>query len=137
MGQRDAKAPDLVGVLETVLYFTDQERAETFYSDVLGMRLLSKEPGRSLFYRAGSSVFLLFHPEVTRAGGTLPPHGAIGSVHVCFQVPEKAYTPWKSHLVAHGVKILREVDWENGASFYFEDPDGNLLEMANIDLWPR
>ena len=38
--------PALSGVLETVVYFTDQERAETFYSGVLGMRLLDREPSR-------------------------------------------------------------------------------------------
>jgi catechol 2,3-dioxygenase-like lactoylglutathione lyase family enzyme len=127
----------LTGVLETVLYFTDPTRTEAFYSDVLGMRLLEQEPGRGLFYRAGRSVFLLFGPEAARSGAALPPHGATGSIHVCFRVAPADYEPWKRHLAACGVTILREVDWPNGgASFYFHDPDGHLLEMANADIWP-
>ena len=129
--------PPLSGVLETVLYFTDQERAERFYREVLGMRLLAKEPGRSLFFRAGSSVFLLFDARETSRGGTLPPHGAAGSVHTCFVVEEADYEPWKRFLVSRGIEVVQEVAWSRGLSFYFRDPDGNLLEIANTDLWPR
>jgi len=129
--------PPFAGVLETVLYIADEERAEAFYSGVLGMRLLDREPGRGLFYRAGPSVFLLFLPGATRSGGKLPPHGAVGPIHVCFRVDHCDYASWKEHLAGHGVPILREVDWTNGRSFYFEDPDGNLLEIADADFWPR
>lgn len=132
--------PRLRGVLETVLYFTDEQRAERFYSDVLGFRLLDREPGRSLFYRAGDSVFLLFDAE--RSGrpvsGKLPPHGARGPIHTCFVVPREAYEPWKTRLRRRGVSLLQEVDWPRGGrSFYFEDPDRNLLEIADRDIWPR
>lgn len=129
--------PSLSGVLETVLYAADLDRAELFYSDVLGMRLLSKEPGRILFYRAGASVFLLFNADATRQSGSLPYHGATGSVHTCFLVPESDYEHWKVYLPSRGVQILREVHWGNGQSFYFHDPDGNLLEIANADIWSR
>jgi len=124
-------------VLETVLYFRDEARAEAFYSGVMGLRLLDREPGRSLFYRAGTSVFLLFDAGATRRGGTLPPHGATGSIHTCFQVPPEDYADWKRHLAARGVAILHEAEWPRGGrSFYFEDPDGNLLEIADADFWP-
>ena len=136
-GDDGGSAPGLTGVLETVLYFSNQDRAEAFYSGVLGLRLLDKEPGRSLFYRAGSSVLLLFHPAVTRSGGKLPAHGADGSIHVCFQAPPEVYEAWKAHLRRRGVNILHEAEWPDALSFYFEDPDGNLLEIANADMWPR
>jgi catechol 2,3-dioxygenase-like lactoylglutathione lyase family enzyme len=124
------------GVLETVLYFHDQERAEHFYSGVMGFRLLDREPGRSLFYRAGDSVFLLFHAEATRTGGKLPGHGASGSVHTCFRVAPEDYEPWKRKLAAAGVAVLDELTWERGLSFYFRDSEDNLLEIANADIWP-
>jgi catechol 2,3-dioxygenase-like lactoylglutathione lyase family enzyme len=129
--------PPLSGVLETVLYFTDQDRSERFYTEVLGMRLLSKEPGRSLFFRAGASVYLLFNAEETAKGGTLPPHGGSGSIHTCFVVAEDDYPGWKTHVASCGIEILQEVARSRGLSFYFRDPDGNLLEIANTDIWPR
>ena len=137
LGDDGGAAPRLSGVLETVLYFSDQKRAEAFYSGVLGLRLLDKEPGRSLFYRAGSSVLLLFHPGATRSGGKLPAHGAAGSIHVCFQTPPDVYDAWKTHLVRNHVDILHEAEWRDASSFYFEDSEGNLLEIANADMWPR
>lgn len=131
-------APKLNGVLETVLYFEDQTRAERFYEEVMGMRRIGKQPGRSLFYRAGGSVFLLFSAEKTkRPGGKLPPHGASGSVHTCFRVSAEAYEPWKEHLESAGVELLEEVSWPRGLSFYFHDSEGNLLEIANADIWPE
>jgi len=129
--------PHLSGVLETVLYFTDQDRSERFYTDVLGMRLLNREPGRSLFFRAGVSVFLLFRAEQTATAGSLPAHGANGPGHTCFLVSPEQYDRWKTWLCARGVAVVQEVDWERGRTFYFHDPDGNLLEIANADIWPR
>ncbi len=133
-----ATQPSIRGVLETVLYFTDQDRTERFYSEVLGLRLLASEPGRSLFYRAGGSVLLLFNAEETlRPGGSLPAHGARGSVHACFVVDEDEYEGWKEYLRVQGVPIEHEARWPRGLSFYFRDPDGNLLEIADRDFWPR
>lgn len=130
--------PGIRGVLETVLYVTDLERSDRFYRDVLGFERIGREPGRSLFYRAGTSVFLLFEAEATsRPGGTLPPHGARGSIHTCFLVAAEDYEPWKRWLEASGVAIEREARWRGGASFYFRDPDGNLLEIADRDMWAR
>ena len=130
--------PTLSGVLETVLYFDDQDRTEAFYSGLLGMKLIDREAGRSLFYRAGRSVFLLFKAEETSISEKLPPHGARGPVHTCFQVPAPEYEAWKDHLAGHGVQMLREIEWSHGVfSFYFHDPDGNLLEIANADIWPQ
>jgi len=126
----------MTAILETVLYFSDQKRTEAFYSDTLGLRLLDQEPGRSLFYRAGASVLLLFGAAATRRGGKLPPHGAKGPIHVCFRVPPEEYDAWKEHLQTHDVPLVREVDWPDGRSFYFHDPDGNLLEIVDADIWP-
>lgn len=138
-------APELTGVLETVLYYSDEEQTFRFYSDVLGLRVIGRTPGRQIFLRAGSSVFLLFNPEATQRPGSLPPHGATGPGHVCFLVPATAYERWKSHLAQAGVEILQDADWPLGrndkdplgSSFYFRDPSGNLLEIANADFWPR
>jgi catechol 2,3-dioxygenase-like lactoylglutathione lyase family enzyme len=128
--------PRISAVLETVLYFSDQERTEAFYSETLGLRLLDREPGRSLFYRVGSGVLLLFLPSATRPGGTLPGHGATGPVHVCFRVQPEDYDAWKEWVAKRGLELLREVDWPKGRSFYFHDPDSNLLEIADADIWP-
>jgi len=136
-GENDLpRPPTLCGVLETVLYFSDQDRCERFYQDLLGMRLMDREPGRSLFFRAGDSVFLMFNADATLAAGRLPAHGARGPVHTCFRVPPDEFDAWKSYLEERGVPTLNETTRRRGLSFYFHDSEGNLLEIANADIWP-
>jgi len=134
-----AVPPPITGVLETVLYYTDQVRAEHFYGEILGFRLVGKEAGRHLFFRAGSSVFLLFDPEATKqTGAATPSHGAVGRAHACFLVSRQDYERWKEHLESRDIPIVQEAEWnEESRSFYFRDPDDNLLEIANVDFWPR
>jgi len=81
-------------------------------------------------------VLLLFDPQITRKGGTIPAHGATGTGHLCFVVPAEDYDRRRERLDDHGVERLQELDWPGGRSFFFRDPSGNLLEIANHDIWP-
>ena len=129
------------GVLETCLYATDLEAAERFYTTVLGLDVLSRVPGRHVFFRCGPGVFLIFNPERTRAeqpGGSasLPPHGTDGPGHMAFSIPEGELDAWRNRLGAHGVEIEAEVDWPRGGrSLYFRDPAGNSVELAPPRIW--
>jgi catechol 2,3-dioxygenase-like lactoylglutathione lyase family enzyme len=131
------EAPRITGVLETALYVDDIDRAEQFYGEVLGLRQVGKEAGRHVFFRVGAGVLLLFRAASTRVTVSLPPHGADGPGHVCLTTDPTDYEPWKARLRERGVVIEHETVWERGRSFYFRDPDGNVLEVANADIWPR
>jgi catechol 2,3-dioxygenase-like lactoylglutathione lyase family enzyme len=126
----------LTGVLETVLYHEAEqtEEMERFYGEVLGLRRL----GGGLNFRLGAGVLLLFDAAESSVQETPPPHGARGPVHICFLAPAEEYEGWKEHLAEHGVATLEERTWASGVrSFYFRDPAGNVLEIAEGDLWPR
>jgi catechol 2,3-dioxygenase-like lactoylglutathione lyase family enzyme len=129
--------PQITGILETVLYVADLDRAEHFYSQVMALRQIGKQSGRHVFFRVGTGVLLLFRAGRTRQSGSVPPHGANGEIHVCFTVSPAEYDAWKGRVQEHGVAIQQEVTWPVGRSFYFRDPDGNLLELADADIWPR
>jgi catechol 2,3-dioxygenase-like lactoylglutathione lyase family enzyme len=128
--------PHIEHIVETAIYAEDLEAAERFYHDVLGLDVLTKEPGRHVFFRVGDSVLLIFRPEETLKGGILPPHGAKGPGHFALGIPTNSLGDWKEHLRAHGVEIEKEVDWPRGGkSLYFRDPAGNSVELVTRGLW--
>ena len=128
----------LAGILETVLYCTTENGEETrqFYRDVLGL-----EPVRagSVAHRLGNAVLLLFDADESSIQDSPPAHGAPGArVHTCFLAEPAQYDRWKERIAAHGIEITQEIEWPSGPrSFYFEDPAGNVLEIAEGDMWPR
>jgi len=127
----------LTGVLETVLYYAPGEEKELarFYGELLGLQAVGRQ---GLTFRVGSGLLLLFDGERSTLQSKPPPHGASGSIHTCFVAATEDYESWKRRLIDNAVPILDEIEWENGVrSFYFRDPAGNLLEIADGDLWPR
>ncbi|MBI4537854.1 MAG: VOC family protein [candidate division NC10 bacterium] len=130
------EAPKILHVLETCLYIKDIDRAERFYTGVLGLRWVGKEEERHVFFRVGPGVLLLFRAEATRITETVPAHGTTGPGHVCLRIPSGSYEAWKRRLAEAGIAIEQEVTWPRGRSFYFRDPDGNSLELAEEDIWP-
>jgi catechol 2,3-dioxygenase-like lactoylglutathione lyase family enzyme len=130
------KGSDLTGILETVLYCdsSNEDEVRAFYRDVL--KLWEPETGASAF-RIGEQILLIFNADRTASQDDPPPHGARGPSHVCFRTTRELYDAWKEHLEANGVGTRAERTWPNGIrSFYFDDPAGNVLELADGDLWP-
>jgi catechol 2,3-dioxygenase-like lactoylglutathione lyase family enzyme len=128
---------ELTGVLETVLYYGpgEEEALARFYGQVLGFHQVGRG---GLTFRVGPGLLLLFDRERSVRQSTPPPHGAVGSIHTCFVGPAGSYETWKQRVVSHEVPIVDEIEWDNGVkSFYFHDPAGNLLEIADGDLWPK
>jgi catechol 2,3-dioxygenase-like lactoylglutathione lyase family enzyme len=125
-------------IKETCIYVTDLERTKAFYTGTIGLPLLSLVKDRHVFFRAGESVLLCFVAAATENEKELPPHGARGSVHFAFEVEKKEYGAALQKLNDAGVPILHKHVWKDGLrSFYFHDPDGNLLEVIEEGLWER
>lgn len=129
-------------ILESVLYATDLNAAETFYADVLGLTVHARAPGRHVFFRCGNGMLLLFDPSATEngpaPGATLPvpAHGARGPGHLCFAAGPGEIAAWRHRLQSRGVVIEAEFDWPaGGRSLYFRDPAGNSLEFAEPRIW--
>jgi catechol 2,3-dioxygenase-like lactoylglutathione lyase family enzyme len=128
----------LAGILETVVYCTSENEEETrrFYRDVLGLQPVRED---SVAHRIGSGVLLLFNADESSVQDSPPEHGARDArVHTCLLAVPDEYDRWKEKLRNEGVEIVQEIDWRQGPrSFYFEDPAGNVLEIAEGDMWPR
>ncbi len=125
-------------VIETCLYVHDLEKAEEFYTRVLGLTVYAKLEGRHTFFRSGDGVFLLFNPEQTRKASAngVPAHGATGEGHAAFRMAEDEIEAWRSKLERENVEIELEHTWPNGGfSFYFRDPAGNSIELVTPRTW--
>jgi catechol 2,3-dioxygenase-like lactoylglutathione lyase family enzyme/mannitol/fructose-specific phosphotransferase system IIA component len=130
------------GILETVVYVPDLDAAERFYVQVLGLSVLSREPGRHVFFRCGAGMFLVFNPQTTATASVpvgdalIPRHGAHGPGHMAFRVNEADLPAWRQRLREAGVAIESEIHWPGGGtSLYFRDPAGNSIEVATPALW--
>ena len=131
-------SPEPIGsVLETCLYVDDLPAAERFYTQVLGLTLVSRQEGRHVFLRCGHQMVLLFDPsESAKTSDNFPPHGANGPGHACFSMRESQLSRWADHLQQNGVPIEKTIDWPGGGrSIYFRDPAGNSLELGTPRIW--
>lgn len=128
--------PSVEHLVEAAIYADDLDKAESFYRNVLGLEMLTKEPGRHVFFRVGEAVLLVFRAEETLTGGMLPAHGARGPGHFALGIPTESLDAWKEHMRVHGVEIEKEVEWPRGGkSLYFRDPAGNSVELVTRGLW--
>ncbi|HEV3259786.1 MAG TPA: VOC family protein [Gemmataceae bacterium] len=125
------------GIIETAIYVHDLQATEAFYQDVLGLRVIGKEPGRHVFFQVGeASVLLAFLAEATLKGDQLPPHGATGPGHFALGIEADSLDAWRELLQGHGVTIEKEVEWPRGGkSLYFRDPAGNSVELVTPGVW--
>lgn len=115
-----------------VLTVKDIEETVDFYQSVLGMDV-------ELF--GGNRVALKFGNQklnLHKDGSELEPKASRpvpGSVDLCF-ITETAIEVAMEHVRSKGVDIIEGPVARTGAtgkimSFYFRDPDGNLIEVAN------
>jgi catechol 2,3-dioxygenase-like lactoylglutathione lyase family enzyme len=126
-------------ILETSLYHDSAQRDQMkrFYGELLALPLVASWPD-GMAFRLGDGVLLIFDRELIEdREEPMAQHGTSGPGHICL-VEADGYENWKRRLAEAGVEITHEHDWDGGRrSFYFQDPAGNLLEIADCDLWPR
>lgn len=133
---KQTAAMNIARIKETCIYVTDLERTNRFYAGTLGLPVISLVKGRHVFFRAGESVLLCFIAEKTGQEKELPPHGASGSVHFAFEVTREEYPAALRKIREAAIIVLHEHTWPNGLrSFYFHDPDENLVEIIEEGLW--
>jgi len=126
-------------IKETCLYLHDLEEAKKFYHETLELPLISYLPGKHIFFKAGSSVLLCFNPEDSKSKKSPPAHFGGGKQHFAFEVRDQEYEKAKEWIRNKGIMITDEVTWQSGIkSFYFEDPEGNVLEIVPENgIWPE
>ena len=122
----------LAGIGHVLLRVADEEGSKRFYRDVLGFRIAEQDPEHGgVFMTLGDgfhTIDITQHPSPREA--LRPERGQLGLVHIAFKVG--SYTALReayAHLLANGVEIQRATDHVCQRSVYFNDPDGNGLEI--------
>ncbi|NOT75189.1 MAG: glyoxalase [Cyclobacteriaceae bacterium] len=129
---------NITQIKETSLYFKDLEKAHRFYHEILGFPLISYVKGKHIFFRAGASVLLCFNPADSRLKKSPPAHYSEGPYHFAFEVSANEYESHKAEIISKGIKIIDTLLWQSGKeSFYFNDPEGNVLEIVPKGIWEK
>ena len=123
----------LKGVAHFSIPVSDVDRSIKFYTEIVGCKLLSVLPSKSItFLDAGGVCLLLIKRPAPIAKG---PAEMSDGVHHAFMVDESQYEEAKAVLRERGVEIFFEEDRRggiiDGPRFYFRDPDGTPLEFIN------
>ena len=115
-----------------LLRVLDLERSRKFYADVLGVHVLEEDPehgGTFMALPGQSHAIDLFQVKDRELAERQTP-GARGLGHIAFRVDsEEALGEANAALREHGVEITRTIDHVSQKSLYFNDPDGNTLEI--------
>ena len=122
-----------------VLRVRDLERSERFYSDVLGLDVTSRIPGRMTFLTAGeASHELAIMPVGPNAPG--PEENRVGLYHFAWEMESfEDLRRLYGELKAKDVTIGGVGDHGVSMGVYFFDPDGNEIEAfyeLPKDQWP-
>jgi catechol-2,3-dioxygenase len=116
-------------VNELVLEAVDLERAEHFYSELLGLPVVERWEHRdAVWVLAGSTRIGLWRPQVGTAGGRGGVH-----VHYALQIEEEDYAAIVERLRGHGLEVAED-DFGHSRAVYVTDPDGNVVEFWSGDM---
>ena len=113
-----------------VLKVRSLERSVPFYRDVLGLREVARVDTRMVFFSIAGN----HHDVALQCVGSDGPDAhseALGLAHLALKIGNDLteLRDAKAHLLAHDVQILRLRDHDVSQSIYFNDPDGNMLEV--------
>jgi len=123
------------------LRVADLDRAIAFYRDVIGLDLMQRWGDSAAFLGADGYHHHVALNTWASKGGTPPPRGHTGLFHVAFLYPDRAALGRAvAHVLEHGVEIYGHADHGVSEAVYFDDPDGNGIELYRDRPraeWPR
>jgi catechol 2,3-dioxygenase len=112
-----------------VIKMRDLEAAKRFYRDILGMKITDEREGFGVFFR-----FHEYHHDIAvfkvAEDAALPQKNQVGLAHIALVADSFATVKsMYQRLKEHNVPIVRTVDHGITKSVYFQDPEGNELEI--------
>ena len=122
----------LSGVHHIALNVSDLDRAEQFYTDVLGFNVAQRFSSglRHIMLDAGNSYIALFEVPDLEMKPHIEQLSEKGYMHFAFKVEENQFQLAIDKLRQNNIDIGEgSVQRGKGESVYFQDPDYNHLEI--------
>ncbi|HRJ50634.1 MAG: VOC family protein [Phycisphaeraceae bacterium] len=128
------------GLSELVLIVADVSRSAAFYSDIVGLKLERPATDQWAWFTVGPTSGrqrLALHrgPLLFEEHSPRPPGERFGRVHFAMEVPRQDLDSQVERVRSAGVAVYGPVrlEWMLADSWYFYDPDGNLVEFWSPD----
>ncbi len=123
------------------LKVSDLERSIAYYRDAFGFELMTRYGDQAAFLSAGGYHHHLGLNVWESQGGSRPAFGTTGLYHFAILYPNRRELARAlARLLAHGVQIGGASDHGVSEAIYFDDPDGNGIEIyrdRDPAEWPR
>lgn len=108
----------------------DLQRAERFYTEVLGLEVAHRFGGHQVLLRCGGQVLALFARHDIPSRVTDRIDNPLGKGHHAFKVSYEDFQAAFQTFQERRVPTHGPIDWGDHDCLYFLDPDGNLLEIV-------
>lgn len=119
----------------------DLETSVQFYQDVFGLNIRERMEGFA--FLSGTDMHHEIALQEVGPAAPVPGRYSVGLFHVAFEVPDrKSFAERYRYLLEHDIPVF-PVDHRISRAMYFNDPDGNGLEIYcdtrrdpdGIELW--
>ncbi|ETW11837.1 biphenyl-2,3-diol 1,2-dioxygenase III [Roseivivax marinus] len=135
------EAPAGMRIGHVHLKVSDLDRSIDFYQRVLGLKLMQRYGPSAAFLSAGGYHHHLGLNTWDSKGAGPAPRGYPGLFHTAFLFPDrKTLGEALARAIAAGIEISGAADHGVSEAVYFDDPDGNGVEIyrdrPEAD-WPR
>ena len=131
------------GVHHITLIGADRQTSIDFWEGLLGMPFIFEQPNldvpedNHLYFDPGDGRLITVFTRENRRPRDRPTPEVIGAVHhIAFAVSRATYTQIRERLDERGISHSGEVDRGFMYSFYFRDPLGFTIELANYKFEP-
>lgn len=119
-----------LGLRHVALNVEDPQRSKQFYCDVLNMDLEWEPDADNVYLTSQGQDNLAIHkgePPISKRGAL----DHLGFIIRSIDEVDDWYAEIKTKLPTYNCKILKEIKThrDGARSFYFNDPDGNVLQL--------